>query len=660
MADSMFEGVSIFDAAANENTGIRDRALSVAQLGRGRVGVYGSALAGGMVTRGLAGMAGMKTQEEEKAETITSILQETKGLDRNDPKNLLVLAQKFANAGMPEVAQRFYQKSRDLTKELRTATQKDRELEIMAESAAAQTSQAATSQFTAEYQKTSAEDQTMIALKQIDQAEFQYADQSSIDVWKHRTSLDLSEQIADNNLKLGKEQNVISAFNAGVNYYLSRLKPEEIAVSKMIAKNAEKQTIVDAYYKAGSLLYQNAALNSQNAVNDYNRKMGGDLTNVLLPNGQSGVGQMVWDPETQTASFKLVSTGEAGGELTDILATGTAAQIQDAMVTASGITSEEQTVVKNVKAMYEKEFKQVSQFGDTWRIPETGIFSDDAREAAGLEPLTEVPSILDYAKHMGTTPGTGYYSADYLTKEGGQWNLLSKGHGLAWTKLYDDMVGAERFQEQEVSAEKKSEIMSAYPNLIPNVELLDTMVDMPTMNGKDYGTMTLANAIQALNAHTWEERIEGTLRTTEENMTGDNIRTAIQRLIGTVSTNQAAVEPVVQTVAATGVNDGSTLIAGGPQTNDAVTQVATVVEPVVEPAVTTGFDAMVKALPINTTKTEANKKGNGRTYYESPEFDMSTKEGREEKKKYDQWRFKNMKDYRRLGIEIPTSKIKRS
>ena len=261
---------------------------------------------------------------------------------------------------------------------------------------------------------------------------------------------------------------------------------------------------------------------------------------------------------------------------------------------------------------------------------------------------------------MGTTPGTGYYSADYLTKEGGQWNLLSKGHGLAWTKLYDDMVGAERFQEQEVSAEKKSEIMSAYPNLIPNVELLDTMVDMPTMNGKDYGTMTLANAIQALNAHTWEERIEGTLRTTEENMTGDNIRTAIQRLIGTVSTNQAAVEPVVQTVAATGVNDGSTLIAGGPQTNDAVTQVATVVEPVVEPAVTTGFDAMVKALPINTTKTEANKKGNGRTYYESPEFDMSTKEGREEKKKYDQWRFKNMKDYRRLGIEIPTSKIKRS
>jgi len=659
MADSMFEGVSIFDAAANENTGIRDRALNVAQLGRGRVGVYGSALAGGMVTRGLAGMAGMKTQEEEKAETISSILQETKGLDRNDPKNLLILAQKFANAGMPEVAQRFYQKSRDLTKELRDATRQDELLKVEQEKAAAATSQAATAAYTAETGRTSVENQTMIALKQIDMEEFQYADQSGLDLYKHTTSLALSQQIADNNFKLGKDQNVISAVNAGVNYYLSRLKPEEIAVSKMIAENAQRQTVVDAFYKAGSLLYQNAALKSQNAVNAYNQGMGGDLTNVLLPNGQSGVGQMVWDPDTQTASFKLVSTGEAGGELTDILATGTASQIQDAMVTASGITSEEQTVVKNVKAMYEKEFKQVSQFGDTWRIPETGIFSDDAREAAGLEPLTEVPSILDYAQHMGTTPGTGYYSADYLTKEGGQWQLLSKGHGLAWTKLYDDMVGAERFQEQEVSAEKKSEIMTAYPNLIPNVELLDTMVDMPVMNGKDYGTMTLANAIQALNAHTWERRIKGTLRTTEENMTGDNIRIAIQRLIASVS-NQAepAVQPVVQSVA--GTNDGSTLIAGGPQTNDAVTQAAPIVpevteEPVVE---TTGFDAMVKALPINTTRTEANK--NGRTYYESPEFDTSTKEGREEKKKYDQWRFKNVKKYRLQGIELPTSKIKRS
>ena len=631
MADSMFEGVSIFDAAANENTGIRDRALNVAQLGRGRVGVYGSALAGGMVTRGLAQMAGMKTQEEEKAETISSILQETKGLDRNDPKNLLILASKFNEAGMPEVAQRFYQKSRDLTKELRAATRQDELLKVEQEKAAAMTSQAATAQFGAETQLTSVENQTMIALKQIDQAEFQYADSSSIDVWKHRTSLDLSQQIADNNLELGKDQNFISAVNAGVNYYLSRLKPEEIAVSKMIAENAQRQTEVDALYKAGSLLYQNAALQSQNAVNDYNRKMGGDLTNVLLPNGQSGVGQMVWDPETQTASFKLVSTGEAGGELTDILATGTAAQIQDAMVTASGLTSKENNVVSVVTKAYETIFKSDVEFGAKWGIPvEPGqpgydLFSDEGRAKRGLEPLTEVPTLLEYARYLGTTPGQTGYDPDYVNSE--QWKLLSKGHGLDYANLYDTMVDSERYKEQEVSVERKSEIMTAYPNLIPNVELLDTVVDLPVMNGKDYPPMSLANAIQALNAHTWDVFKPGTLQVTQQKMTGDNIKTAIQRLIGTVSTNQAATTAVVDNSAATETT-------------------------------TTGFDAMVKALPINTRKTEANK--NGRTYYESPEFDTSTKEGREEKSKYDQWRFKNVKKYRLQGIELPTSKIKRS
>ena len=650
MADSMFEGVSIFDAAANENTGIRDRALNVAQLGRGRVGVYGSALAGGMVTRGLAGMAGMKTQEEEKAETISSILQETKGLDRNDPKNLLVLAQKFANAGMPEVAQRFYQKSRDLTKELRDATRQDELLKVEQEKAAAATSQAATAAYTAETGRTSVENQTMIALKTLDFEEFKYMDESGLDLYKHNTSLALSQQIADNNLELGKDQNVISAVNAGVNYYLSRLKPEEIAVSKMIAENAQRQTVVDAYYKAGSLLYQNAALKSQNDVNAYNQSMGGDLTNVLLPNGQSGVGQMVWDPETQTASFKLVSTGEAGGELTDILATGTAAQIQDAMVTASGITSEEQSVVKNVTKAYETIFKTGVEFGPQFGLPtEPGqpgydLFSDEGRAKRGLEPLTEVPSLLEYARYLGMTPGQTGYDPDYENSD--QWKILSKGHGKSFANLYDTMVDSERYKEQEVSAEKKSEIMAAYP-MISNVELLDTVVDLPVINGKDYPPMSLANAIQALNAHTWDEYKKGTLQVQQFKMTGDNINIAVQRLIENIATNQAepAVQPVVQSVA---------------ETNDAITQVAPIVpevteEPVVE---TTGFDAMVKALPINTTRTEANK--NGRTYYESPEFDTSTKEGREEKKKYDQWRFKNVKKYRLQGIELPTSKIKRS
>ena len=48
MAESMFgEGANIFDVASSENTNIRDRALDVAQLARGRVGVYANTLAGG-------------------------------------------------------------------------------------------------------------------------------------------------------------------------------------------------------------------------------------------------------------------------------------------------------------------------------------------------------------------------------------------------------------------------------------------------------------------------------------------------------------------------------------------------------------------------------------------------------------------------------------
>ena len=127
--ESMFEGVSLFDAAANENAGIRDRALGVAQLGRGRVGVYGSALAGGMVTRGLASMEGMKTNEERKAETITSIMSETQNLDRSDPNSIKLIAQKFIAAGYPEIGQKFYMRARTIEQENKTYNLEERRVE---------------------------------------------------------------------------------------------------------------------------------------------------------------------------------------------------------------------------------------------------------------------------------------------------------------------------------------------------------------------------------------------------------------------------------------------------------------------------------------------------------------------------------------------------
>jgi hypothetical protein len=133
MAESMFgEGANIFDVASGENTNMRDRALKVAQLTRGRVGVYANTLAGGMITSGLARMAGLKTPEEEKAELITNIMEESRNLDPNDPQNSLILARKFIEAGFPDIGQKFAQQYRDMSVKAIELGHKDTELELQA------------------------------------------------------------------------------------------------------------------------------------------------------------------------------------------------------------------------------------------------------------------------------------------------------------------------------------------------------------------------------------------------------------------------------------------------------------------------------------------------------------------------------------------------
>ena len=125
---------SVFDVATADNSAIRDRALSVAQLEPGRATVYGAHQAGGMLMQNLAGMAGMKTARQEKAELITKIMEESQGLDPNSPNSSLILSQKFASAGFPNVAQQFAQKYRDMSVKDREQGQKDTELELKKES----------------------------------------------------------------------------------------------------------------------------------------------------------------------------------------------------------------------------------------------------------------------------------------------------------------------------------------------------------------------------------------------------------------------------------------------------------------------------------------------------------------------------------------------
>ena len=111
---------SVHDAATAENKTIRDNAFQAASVGPGMVGAYANALGGGLFAQGLARMAGWKTPAQRKAETITSILKDTGGLDRNDPRNLRAIAQKLLQQGLPGEAEKFMKRAREIEVQNRT------------------------------------------------------------------------------------------------------------------------------------------------------------------------------------------------------------------------------------------------------------------------------------------------------------------------------------------------------------------------------------------------------------------------------------------------------------------------------------------------------------------------------------------------------------
>ena len=105
---------SLLDVAATENAAIRDNAFKTANLARGRGSVYLASQAGGMLMSNLADMAGMKTIDEERQETIESILDANRHLDPNDPKTLYTIGQQFSDVGFTGIAQKFIERGRDL------------------------------------------------------------------------------------------------------------------------------------------------------------------------------------------------------------------------------------------------------------------------------------------------------------------------------------------------------------------------------------------------------------------------------------------------------------------------------------------------------------------------------------------------------------------
>ena len=130
--ESMFGISNIFDAATVDNVGIRDRALKVAQLQPGRASVYGASQAGGMLMQNLAGMAGMKTAQQEKADVITGIMKEAGNMDQSDPNTARTLANKFIQAGFPQIGQKFLDKARTMQVKNREMEQTDTGLELEA------------------------------------------------------------------------------------------------------------------------------------------------------------------------------------------------------------------------------------------------------------------------------------------------------------------------------------------------------------------------------------------------------------------------------------------------------------------------------------------------------------------------------------------------
>jgi hypothetical protein len=105
---------SLLDVAATENAAIRDNAFKTANLARGRGSVYLSSQSGGMLMQNLADMAGMKTIDEERQETIESILDANRNLDPNDPETLYTIGQQFSDAGFTGIAQKFIERGREL------------------------------------------------------------------------------------------------------------------------------------------------------------------------------------------------------------------------------------------------------------------------------------------------------------------------------------------------------------------------------------------------------------------------------------------------------------------------------------------------------------------------------------------------------------------
>jgi hypothetical protein len=390
-ANNMFSAYgSIFDAATADNVGVRDRALSVAQLQPGRATVYGAHQAGGMLMQNLAGMAGMKTAEQQKAETITSIMKESQGLDPSDPQSAKLLAQKFIQAGLPGIGQKFLERAR-------TIDMKNQELLLTERGVVVQEER-----LKMEEKKSESDIKTQESYLKLDWGKFghtKYKDEEYINLAKGSQELDTAEfeykqkqdeilnGLREGELELSKARSLLEANDFEFRKARALIEDaqwdKDYDLNKLLAdanvKHTEAQTeavkLSNEYYPKAREL-EEALTQSQIAANT--TKVVDDKLWIKDANANS------WH-EATTADGKLLSDYETAKGF--------------------GITADTKRIIDAVWNEYkQKYYTGGSMYEDAkWGVPEHLAYDEDTNPNG----LKTVPTFQDFAKMSVENGGHG-------------------------------------------------------------------------------------------------------------------------------------------------------------------------------------------------------------------------------------------------------------
>ena len=379
--ESMFGNSYIFDAATSDNVGIRDRALKVAQLQPGRASVYGASQAGGMLMQNLAGMAGMKTAQQEKADVITGIMKETSNMDPNDPNTARTLANKFIQAGFPQIGQKFIDKARSIQLDNDKLALDERTVAARESDAAVNVASQEQSEY--EFDKTHAlegskfenliyQQDRDFGLRATEQERLQAKDnyaqvQDGILNELRKGELDISKA------RSALERNDLEWRQSRVNVTDAQWQ-KDYDIKKLLADADVAHKTEQTLGLEGSrdlVAAQTEALELETELKNRNLQMPADGMYMLRPNEDGGSDVLKYNLDTQTYEPVTDAEGIAIGQ-------------QEAEAEEYGMSSKEQNVYDNLWDKYKQEYHTGgSMFEEGNWVEGYPDFEDWARDNAG-------------------------------------------------------------------------------------------------------------------------------------------------------------------------------------------------------------------------------------------------------------------------------------